>query len=109
MVNLVFVLIVSVVSRSRAEVRQCLAIEVDEVLELLTAHEAIVAGIQQVHELLDDLVPPFLRDVLVRFVEQAVRPQELLRVPVPVGIVVVQREEGGGVEVGYVVLLCIPR
>ena len=52
-----------------------------------------------------DLVPARLGHVLVRLVHEAVRAQDLLGLPPPVAVVIVQREEGIGVEVGDVVFL----
>jgi hypothetical protein len=64
-----------------------------------------VVGVEQPHNLAHDLGPAVLGDVFVRLVHQAVRPQDLVGLPVAVGVEVVQGEERGGVEAVGVVLL----
>lgn len=104
MVYLIFVLVVPVVPRPGAHIGQRLAFG-NEALELLLVHPAVAVGVEHVHHLPRYLRLPLGRDVLVRLVSQAVGPLYLLGLPVAVGVVIVQREEGGGVEVADVVLL----
>lgn len=91
--------------RASAHVGQRLPLG-NEALELVLVHPSVAVGVEHVHHLARYLGPPLGRDVPVRLVHQAVRALYLLGLPVAVAVVVVQREEGGGVEVADVVLLC---
>jgi len=101
---LVLILVVPVVAGASAHVRQRLSLG-DEPLKLVLVDASVVVRVEHAQHLLGHLRSPLGRHVLVRLVHQAVRPLYLLGLPVAVGIVVVQGEEGGGVEVANVVLL----
>lgn len=105
-VNLVLVLVVAVVPRSRAKVRQGAVLVVDEHLELVPVDDFVLVVIDQAQYLAHNLLLALLRHVLIGLIKQAVRPHDLLRLPQPVAVVVVEVEEGGCVEVGRVVFLC---
>lgn len=95
---LVLVFVVPMVSRPRADVGQCLLLGVDETHKLVATHEPIVIIVYHPQDQFDDSVPPLGRDVLVGLVHQTICPEDLLRLPVPVGIEVVQCEERSGIE-----------
>ena len=103
--NLVFVLVVSVVPRPRAHVGQRLALGLDKVHKLVAADAPVAVLVEQGQDLVGDLGSPLVRDVLVRVVHESVCPLNFLGLPAAVGVEVVQRKEGGGVEAIGVVLL----
>ncbi|ROV97737.1 hypothetical protein VMCG_07429 [Cytospora schulzeri] len=103
MVDLILVLVITMVSRPRANVRQRATLNHKD-LKLVLGDDAVPVIVGQFEHLADDLLFPPFRDVLVGVVEQAVRPQDLLGLPLPVGIEVVQGEEGACVELGSVML-----
>ena len=103
--NLVLVFIVAVVAGAGADVGEGLALDLDDVDKLLARDAAVAVGVEQAHELVDDLVLPLLGHEPVGLVHQAVGAQDLARRPDPVVVKVVQGEEGGGVKGGGVVLL----
>jgi hypothetical protein len=92
-------------ARAHADVRQRLAVDIDEMRELLSADGAVLVAVDKSEDFTHNLVSSFLRHVRVRLVKQSVRPQDLLRLPPAISIIVVEDEEGGCVEVGRVVLL----
>ena len=103
--NLIFVLVVPVVAGAVSVVGQRPA-RLHIGVELVAADGPVVVRVHEGEQVVDQLVLPLLGDLLVGRIEQAVRPLDLLALPVPVLVVVVQREEGVVVEVGNVVLLC---
>jgi hypothetical protein len=103
--NLVFVLVVPVVPRPRAHVGQRLALGVDKVHKLVAANAPVAVLVEQGQDLAGDLVSSLVRDVLVRVVHESVCPLNFLGLPAAVGVEVVQRKEGGGIEAVGVVFL----
>lgn len=102
--DLILVLVVAVVSRARPQIRQGPALVRNKDLELVAIDHPILVIIDQAQNLGNNLLLALLADVLVGVVHEPVGAQDLGRFPLPVRVVVVQREEGGGVEVGDVVL-----
>lgn len=104
-VNLIFVFVVPVVARAGAEVGQHAMLVVDEDVELVPVDDAVLVVVDEPQHLGDNLLLSLIRDVLVGLVHQPVRALDLGALPLAVRVEVVQRKEGGGVEVGRVVLL----
>lgn len=65
MMDLVFVLVVAVVPRPRAHVRQRLALGVDKVHKLVAGDAPVAVPVEQGQDLVCDLGFPFVGDVLV--------------------------------------------
>lgn len=103
--NLVFVLSITVVSRSRAHIWKRLALDLDEAHELVLGDDAVAVVVDQTKNVADYLVSPGLGNALVGVIHQAICAENLESFPCAVGIEVVQSEEGGGVEVLDVVFL----
>src|SRR5690348_16157078 len=104
MMYLVLILVVPMMSRPRAHVGQRLAVG-NKSRKLRPVHATVVVGVEHAHDLARNLIAALRRDVPVRLVHQTVGALDLLGLPVTVGVVVVQREEGGGIELADVVLL----
>jgi hypothetical protein len=105
MVNFVLIFVVAVVSRTSSHIRQSLAF-VDEHDKLVARYGTGAIRVKQGQNLPRYLSPTLRRDVLVRVVIEAVGSQNFFRLPFAVAIEVVQQEEGGRIEIAYVVFLC---
>lgn len=104
-VDFVLVLVIAVVSRASAHIGQRLPF-VDEHDELVARHVSGAVCIKQGQYLPRYLSSALGRDILIRFVIEAIGPEYLFGLPFAVGIEIVKQEKGGRIEIAYVVLLC---
>lgn len=104
MMNLVLVLVIAVVSRPSAHIRQRLPLA-QHAGKLLPLDRPVPILVQKRRQLIDYLPTALLRNALVRLIEEAIGGQHLLRLPDAVAVEVVEREEGRGVPLIEVVLL----
>lgn len=101
MVYFILVLYISVMTRTHVEIRQRDAVA-RLLHEGLLGYTATLDRVEELHHFSYSAVFGVERDVLVTIVVHAVHPANLLRGPVAIVIEVVESEERGGIEVGYV-------
>lgn len=106
MVNLVLILVVPVMARPGTHIWEGLVLDVDEVHELIAGDKAVAIAVDQGHDMAAHDGLAVVGNMGIGWVHQTVGTLDLLGVPVAVAVEVVQREEGGGVELVEVVFLC---
>jgi hypothetical protein len=103
--NLILILVVAVMAGPRPKIRQLLPPR-HKRKPLLPAHQPVAVPVQEAHELVDRARLVHVVDGGAGLVLVAVRRVQLVEVPVPAVVEVVQLEEGPRVEVGDVMLFC---
>jgi hypothetical protein len=105
MMNLILILIITMVSRPHAKVRQFYTLTIF-LKKLGQGDGPIFVGVEHIEDSLDDHAFLGFGDTGGRGVGEAVGAPDVERGPETGAVVVVQVEEGSCVEAGYVVLFC---
>lgn len=100
-----YIFVVPVMTGPRPKVRQRTTLMRDEDVKLIPVDHAVLVVVDQAQNLVDNFLLARFGYVLVRLIHEAICAENFAALPLAIAVVIVEREEGGGVEVGRVVLL----